>query len=446
MSSASPKYPERLRIEPLAKPPDATVNVPGSKSITNRALVLAALAGRGRGCKVCGILRSEDTEVMLSALEALGFRVDVRAEYPGWSATVGSAGNDALIPTAAADLFVANSGTTMRFLTALVSVGHGRYRLDGVPRMRERPIEDLLAALRQLGVQARSELGNGCPPVVIAANGLNGGLVRIRGDVSSQFLSGLLMVAPLARSATTIEIAGSLVSQPYVAMTVSLMEQFGARIERMGEAGFHVPGGQVYRAPRSSQYANQRWFNVEPDASAASYFFGAAAITGGKITVMGLNAASLQGDVRLLDLLEQMGCKVLRTTHYLAVEGGPLRGIDADMNDISDTVMTLAAVACFAEGPTTIRNVAHIRHKESDRLAALAAELRRVGAEVDEFADGLTITPRPLHGAEIETYNDHRMAMSMALIGLKVPGVVIKDPGCVAKTYPHFFDDLERLR
>jgi 3-phosphoshikimate 1-carboxyvinyltransferase len=322
-------------------------------------------------------------------------------------------------------------------LTALVSLGHGRYRLDGTPRMRERPIEDLLAALRQLGVRAASERNNGCPPVVIEANGLRGGLVRIKGDMSSQFLSGLLMAAPRASGDVAIEVDGPLVSLPYVSMTVEMMRQWGLRIDMTSEPRFSIP------APQETGLGA---YDVEPDASAASYFWGAAAVTGGAVRVLGLNTHSLQGDIRFVDVLEEMGCTAVRGEDGITVHGGPLRGIDVDMNDISDTVMTLGAVALFADRPTTIRNVAHIRHKETDRLAALATELRRVGAEVEEFADGLRITPRPLHGAEIETYNDHRMAMSMALVGLMVPGVVIKDPGCVAKTYPDFFSDLEKLR
>jgi 3-phosphoshikimate 1-carboxyvinyltransferase len=261
--------------------------------------------------------------------------------------------------------------------------------------------------------------------------------VRIKGDVSSQFLSGLLMVAPHARSCVVIEVDGPLVSWPYVAMTVEMMKRWGFVVEARGDREFCIP------APQS---AGLESYEIEPDASAASYFFAAAAITGGAVQVAGLDTHSIQGDMRFVDVLEEMGCRVVRSDSSTTVRGGSLRGNDVDMNDISDTVMTLAAVACFAEGPTTIRNVAHIRHKETDRLAALAKELRRVGAQVDEFVDGLTITPRPLQGAEIETYNDHRVAMSMALIGLRVPGIVIKNPRCVAKTYPNFFMDLERIR
>jgi 3-phosphoshikimate 1-carboxyvinyltransferase len=455
--------PDRLEIVPLTKPPEATVRVPGSKSITNRALVLAALTARGFTCELRGALRSEDTEVMIEGLRALGFRV--LTEWAGSAVFVSSGSREPIIPARRADLFVANSGTTMRFLTALVGLGHGRFRLDGVPRMRERPIEDLLQTLRQLGVSASSEGHNGCPPVIVETNGLSGGLVRIKGDVSSQFLSGLLLAAPFASGSVVVRVQGPLVSWPYVAMTVQMLRQWGLQgsyhIEgqcadfdettaflppaRFGHACdrvcFHIPGGQA-----ASSAPPPRAYPIEPDASAASYFFAAAAITGGHVRVAGLPEKSLQGDVFFVDALEAMGCRVERRPAGITVHGGPLRGIDVDMNDISDTVMTLAAVACFAEGPTTIRNVAHIRHKETDRLAALATELRRLGAEVEERADGLTVTPRPLHGAAVETYNDHRMAMSLALVGLKVPGVVITNPGCVAKTYPDFFADLEQLR
>lgn len=246
------------------------------------------------------------------------------------------------------------------------------------------------------------------------------------------------MAVPLAQQHTIVEIMGSLVSQPYVAMTVAMMQAFGARIDLENPNIYSIPGKQQY---------HKAFYKIEPDASAASYWFAAAAIMKGRVTIPDLTEDSLQGDVRFTNILARMSCRI--TNHKdgaISAQGVGAHGIDVDMNAISDTVMTLAAVACFAEGPTTIRNVAHIRHKETDRLTALATELRKVGAEVEEFADGLRITPRPLHGAEIDTYNDHRMAMSMALIGLKVPGIVIKNPGCVAKTYPRFFDDLEKLR
>jgi 3-phosphoshikimate 1-carboxyvinyltransferase len=428
--------PQKLEIVPLTKPPQTAVQVPASKSITNRALILAALQSGRKPCDLQGALLSEDTELMVRGLQQLGFHIE--ADWP--SIHIGQHQDERLVPAAAADLFVGNSGTTMRFLTALCAAGAGRYRLDGIARMRERPIEDLLAALRGLGVNAYSELGNGCPPVIVeASGGLRGPGTRIKGHISSQFLSAVLMVAPFcAEPPVGIQIDGALVSRPYVAMTEKMMQHWGARW-RATAAGYLFDGD-------SDQDFGVEEYSIEPDASAASYFFAAAAIAGGRVTVLDLPENSLQGDVRFVDVLADMGCRVERCSSGITVHGRTLHGIDVDMNDISDTVMTLAAVACFADGSTTIRNVAHIRHKETDRLTALAAELRRVGAGVEEFADGLTITPRPLHGADIETYNDHRMAMSLALVGLKVPGIVIHNPGCVAKTYPGFFDDLERLR
>ena len=431
----SESYPEKLEVVPLKNVPKTMVSVPGSKSITNRALVLAAqLFDDTVSCRIRGALKSEDTDVMIDSLRRLGFLV---AEHDDASVTVSRPPGSDLIPCANADLFVANSGTTMRFLTAFVGLGTGRYRLDGIPRMRKRPIEDLLVALRQLGVNARSETGTGCPPVIVEGNRMRGGHARIKGDLSSQFLSALLLVASSAWNEVVIEVEGPLVSEPYVEMTVRMLRQFGIDV--------HSEGGRLFRIWPMSQLGLEE-YQVEPDASAASYFFAAAAVTGGTVTVAGLSRQSLQGDVGFVDILEQMGCRVESCSSGITVHGRPLRGVDVDMNAISDTVMTLGAVACFAVGPTTIRNVAHIRHKETDRIAALVTELRKVGATVDEFADGLTITPGPIYGAEIDTYNDHRMAMSLALVGLKVPGVVIRNPGCVAKTYPGFWADLDRLR
>jgi 3-phosphoshikimate 1-carboxyvinyltransferase len=435
MSDLAPSYPETLTIQPLSRPPHCSLRVPGSKSLTNRALVLAALTAAGRECELRGVLHSEDTEVMVNALQALGYRVQI--DWTGGVLRVGRDDPATLVPATEADLFVANSGTTMRFLTAMVGLGQGRYRLDGVPRMRERPIEDLLGALRQLGVQAVSESSNGCPPVRIESTGLKGGRAMLKGDISSQFLSGLLLCCPFADGETRLEVEGTLVSVPYVAMTVEMMKRWGLGVKVEDWQRFRIPGGQ-----RSGLLS----YEIEPDASAASYFWAAAAITGGEVRVNDLTPRSLQGDVRFVELLEQMGCRVIRGHNSLTVRGKPLCGIDADMNDISDTVMTLAVVACFAKGETTIRNVAHIRHKETDRLQALATELRRAGVEVADRPDGLVIHPRALREAAFETYNDHRMAMSLALLGLKYPGINIKNPGCVAKTYPNFFTDLEQLR
>lgn len=422
--------PDELLVKPLTGPLRAAVRVPGSKSYSNRALPIAAVA-RGRSV-LTGLLESEDTAVMIESLRRLG--VALEADWENHIATLDGCGGS--FPADTADLFLENSGTSIRFLAALVATGRGTYRLDGGARMRERPIGDLLAALVELGVDARAEAGNGCPPVLIRAGGMAGGSVRVRGDVSSQFLSALLMAAPLASGEVTIFVDGPLVSRPYVDMTIGTMAAFGATVHREGDAIFRIPGGQGYAA---------REYAIEPDASAASYFFGAAAIARGTITVHGLGSKSLQGDLGFVRLLERMGCRTEMTEQATTVTGGPLRGIDADLGDLSDTVPTLAAVACFADSPTTIRGVAHIRHKETDRIRAVANELRKTGIAIDERADGFVITPRPMSGARMETYNDHRMAMSLALLGLRVPGIVIRDPGCTRKTYPAFFRDLDRL-
>ena len=428
-------YPNQLPITPFTSRVDATVTVPGSKSITNRALVLAALASRNGTCVLDGVLQSEDTEVMVDCLTRLGF--DVHVDWSACRITVNPNTSGRLIPAKNADLFVGNSGTTIRFVTAMVALGEGTYRLDGVPRMRERPIQDLLDTLEHLGVDAKSEASNGCPPVVVNANGLRGGAVKVKANISSQFLSGLLLAAPFATAETTLEIVGTLVSEPYVEMTIAMLQAFGLTVNRDAAGRFVIPGNQqIHR----EQYA------IEPDASSASYFWAMAAITGGRVTVNGLTSKSLQGDVKFVDVLQQMGCRVEESPHGITVHGGPLHGVDVDMNAISDTVMTLAAVACFADGPTRIRNVAHIRHKETDRIAALATELRKLGAGVDESEDGLQITPQPLTGCAVDTYNDHRMAMSLALIGLRVPGVVVNNPGCVAKTYPGYWQDLKKAQ
>lgn len=330
---------------------------------------------------------------------------------------------------------MANSGTTVRFLAPLVSLANGAFRLDGTPRMRERPIGDLIDSLRQLGVDARAESTGACPPVVIHATGLSGGQATVRGDVSSQFLSGLLMAAPYAHEPVRLAVEGELVSKPYVTMTLAVMDAFGVPVEQLAMREFRVPrqryGGRVYA--------------IEPDASAASYFFAAAAISGGEVAVEGLSRASLQGDVAFVDVLAQMGCRVTHGPDRITVAGKKLSGVTVDMNAISDTVQTLAAVALFAEGPTTITGVGHIRHKETDRIGALATELRKLGAIVEELPDGLRITPAPLRPAVIDTYQDHRMAMSLSLVGLRQPGIFINDPGCTAKTYPGFWNDLRSL-
>jgi len=423
---------DSIAIQPTG-PVRGSIRPPGSKSITNRALVCAALA-EGHST-LTGALASEDTQVMIESLRRLGLEIEHASE----TGVVGVSGCGGRIPSPGAELYVANSGTSMRFLTALVALGRGSFRIDGTARMRQRPIQDLLDTLGQLGVSAVAESAGGCPPVVICAAGLPGGRAAVAGTISSQFLSGLLMAAPYAQQPVELAVSGELVSKPYVEMTIAVMRAFGAVIEQQGLSWFSVPARQTYHA---RQYA------VEPDASAASYFFAAAAVTGGEVTVEGLGRESIQGDVGFCLCLERMGCEVRYAENSITVArdpARPLRGIDVDMNAISDTVQTLGAVALVARGPTTITGVGHIRHKETDRIAALAGELSKLGATVQPRGDGLRIVPGPLRGAEIETYDDHRMAMSLAIAGLAVPGVVIRDPGCTAKTYPRFFDDLARL-
>jgi len=421
---------DAIEIRPTG-PIKGSIRPPGSKSITNRALVCAALAD-GESL-LTGALQSEDTRVMIEALGKLGLGV----AHDPQRATIRLSGCGGQIPSRHAKIFAGNSGTTVRFLTAMLTLGHGTYRLDGTPRMRQRPIGDLLDALEQLGARVTSEAGTDCPPVVVRAAGLPGGRATVAGEISSQFLSGLLMAAPLAREPVELSVRGPLVSKPYIEMTLAVMSAFGVSVEVERLSRFAVPGGQMYRS---------RQYEIEPDASAASYFFAAAAITGGEVTVEGLTDRSIQGDVAFCKCLEQMGCRLRHTANSITVVGRPLQGIEVDMNAISDTVQTLAAVALFADGPTTVSGVAHIRHKETDRIRALATELRKLGAAVEERQDGLRITPGKLHAAQIDTYDDHRMAMSLALVGLATPGIVIRDPGCTAKTYPAFFDDLAGLQ
>jgi 3-phosphoshikimate 1-carboxyvinyltransferase len=422
-----------LSIPVVAGPVTGAARPPGSKSITNRALVCAALA-RGPS-RLSGVLDSQDTRVMAAGLAALG--VPLAADWSAGQIRVeGVAG---AIPATAATIDCAASGTTMRFLSAVCGLGHGTYRLDGTARMRQRPIGDLLEALRALGVAATAESAGECPPVVIRSQGLGGGTARIHGGTSSQFASGLALVAPCTAGGLALEFEGRLVSLPYLEMTRRVIEAFGGRCEVTGERSWRIgPTGYVGR-----EYA------IEPDASAASYFAAAAAITGGQVRIDGLGRASLQGDVAFCDALERMGCEVAWGDEHVTVSGRAARGIEIDMNAISDTVPTLAVVALFAEGPTRITNVAHVRDKETDRISDLVRELRRLGADVEERADGLTIWPAgqaaALHEAVIQTYDDHRMAMSLGLAGLRVAGVQIADPTCVGKTFPGYWRELAAL-
>ena len=430
------EFPPVRNIQPVNGPVRAVCPVPGSKSVSNRALVLAALGAPNGPCELTGLLHSEDTEVMVDSLRRLGWNLD--ADWQGCRARVslgpGKSQSGGIVPKEIADLFVANSGTTMRFLAALCSLGRGRYRLDGVERMRERPLGDLVTALRMAGAEVLCEGKPDCPPVLIRSEGWKTDLIRVGGEISSQFLSGLLLAAPFAGHPVVVETTGKLVSEPYVEMTVRMVRDWGGNVL--------TDSGGRFIFPRQNR-CQRREYAIEPDASAATYFWAMAAITGGEIFVPGLAGGSLQGDVAFVDCLEKMGCKVTRENQGIGVQGGALRGIEVDMNAISDTVMTLASVALFATGPTIIKRVGHIRHKETDRLRAVATELGRLGVRVDESPDGLVIHPGPMKGARVMTYKDHRMAMSLALIGLRVPGVEVDDPGCVAKTYPGFWQDFD---
>lgn len=333
------------------------------------------------------------------------------------------------------NIFVANSGTTIRFLSAMLAAIGGDYKFDGIERMRMRPIKDLADALTQLGVNATCS-DSGCPPLEILSRGFTQSRCVVRGDISSQYLSGLLMAAPACERQVEIGVKGKLVSVPYVDITLSVMSAFGVNVSKGDYQSFLVSPSDSYS---SCEYA------IEPDASAASYFFAAAAVTGGTVTVSGLTRDAMQGDVAFCDCLAKMGCEVEYGSDSITVTGGPLNGIDIDMNAISDTVPTLGVVALFAHGTTNIRNVAHVRHKETDRISDLGTELKKFGAEITERPDGLSINAGDLHGATIDTYNDHRMAMSFAIAGLKIENVIINNPGCCEKTYPEFFTDLERI-
>ena len=421
-----------MQIEPIARPFDAVVELPGSKSYSNRALLVAALA-RGRS-EIAQALFSDDTRYMQRALEALGVRV--RADETSQSFVVD--GVDGRFPAAHAALEIGNAGTAARFLTAAVALGRGTFVIDGSAAMRKRPIQPLLDGLRALGVDAESREATGCPPVVVRAKGIAGGRARVRGDVSSQYLSALLMAAPYAARDVELEIEGELVSAPYVTMTLSTMAEFGVRAERDGDRWFRVPSGQHYAA---------RPYAVEPDASGASYFFAAAAVTGGRVVVPRLGRRSAQGDLGLLDVLARMGCDVTIDADAITVRGVTrLRAVDADFTRMGDVATTLMAIAPFADGPVTVRGIAQTHYEESDRPVAAATELRRMGLTVDSSWDSVTIHPGPPQPCEVQTYDDHRIAMSFAVTGLRAPGIRIAGPECVSKTFPEFFDVLGTLR
>ncbi len=433
-----PNLPAELYIDPIAGPVDLDIAVPGSKSITNRALIMGALA-EGE-VVLTGALQADDTHYMLQGLTALGYELST-----DWAAqTIRIQGRSGAVPSRGAELFIGNAGTAMRFLTTLTCLGHGRFQLDGKQRMRERPIGDLIESLTALGVKAGYGMKEGYPPIWVEGSGLPGGRCRIPGARSSQYISALLMVAPFARSTLEIEITEEFVSRPYVELTLRTMSDFGV--------GTSTQGARVFMPTHDARYRSGE-YAIEGDASAASYFLGAAAILGGRVSVTNLRSDSPQGDVGFAKVLSRMGCKVRkgflegnRGIQVFRDPNVPLKPVHVDLNDMPDVAQTLAAVCLFADGPSSIINIGNLRIKETDRLSALGNELTRLGAKVTEGPDFIEIEPGPPQDAAVETYDDHRMAMAMALVGLKRPGVTIKDPGCVAKTYPNYFQDLEKLK
>jgi 3-phosphoshikimate 1-carboxyvinyltransferase len=427
-------------ISPINHPLNASVRVPGSKSLTNRAILISALAD-GK-TSLTNALFADDSCYFMDALTQLGFKLIIDLK----SNNLTIIGLDGRIPAKKVNLYIGNAGTAARFLSAFLTLAHGEYIIDGDARMRERPINDLVEALKKLSVNIgsveRSLLNpEDCAflPIKINASGLSGGKTKISGNISSQFLSALLMVAPYARSPVEIKLTTELNSKPYVDMTLAVMKDFGVEIQRDGYERFRI---------NPAHYFSRSSYSIESDASAASYFLAAPAICGGTVQVENISRYSKQGDVTFLDVLAQMGCTVIKGDHHLRVIGcSSLIGIDVDMSDIPDTAQTLAAVAPFASTPTRIRGIASARLKETDRVHATCAELSRLGVKVDEHNDGMTIYPcTEFHQITIQTYNDHRMAMAFSLIGLRVPGISIENPKCVSKTFPHFFELMESLR
>jgi len=408
-----------------------SVRLPGSKSISNRVLLLASLAEGETDVK--GLLDAEDTRVMREALARLGVTLSER------SGGIKVRGVGGTFREKKADLFLGNAGTALRPLTAALAFSGGEYFVSGVPRMHERPIGDLVDALRSIGARIDYRGKEGYPPLAIHPAPLKvAAPVRVRGDVSSQFLSALLMALPLSGKPAIIEMQGELISKPYVEITLNVMQRFGISVERSGWARFIVPG---------AEYSSPGEIYVEGDASSASYFLAAGALGGGPVRVEGVGRGSIQGDVRFTEVLEKMGAKVRMGEGWIETSGrGKLHAIDMDLNHIPDAAMTAAVLALFADGPSTLRNIASWRVKETDRLAAMAAELRKIGAAVEEGADYLRITPGAVKEAAIDTYDDHRMAMSFSLVAIGGVPVKIKDPHCVAKTFPDYFAQLDKIR
>ncbi len=406
---------------------NATVSCPKSRSYTNRALLIAALADGKSTLRNC--LDSEDTKHMINALKQLGIETTQKKDE------LVITGRGGKMNSPSKTIFVGNSGTTARFITAAATLAEGKTVIDGEARMRERPIKDLEEGLRQLGADIKTN--KGFPPVTVNGRKLKGGKAIMSGALSSQYLSAILMVAPYADNDVKIEITGEPTSKPYIDMTIDVLKEFGINAVNSNYRKFAVKSGQKYTAGK---------YFADGDFSNASYFFAAAAVTKGKVKVTGINPKSVHGDAKFADALQKMGCEVRKGEDWIEVEGNELKGIDIDMNSMPDTAQTLAVVAAFAKGRTTIRNISNLRIKETDRIKATAAELRRIGAEVKETEDGLAISAKRLKGTGINTYNDHRMAMSFAVAGLAIPGIRIKGAECVAKTFPKFFEELGKLR
>ena len=406
----------------------ATVTVPGSKSYTNRALLIAGLTDGE--CRLEKPLVSDDTKYMIQALQTFG--VPVQEEEGAF--IVSGKGGKLCAPEK--DIFIGNAGTAMRFLTTFSTLAPGKIRLDGDERMRERPLADLLDCLTQMGVHAVSVNNSGCPPIDISGGEVPGGEVQLAGDKSSQYLTSILLSAPYFKNDTCIHIQGDLTSKSYADITLDIMKTFGVHVDNESYQRFKVKAGDYYKA---------QTYQVESDWSSASYFLAAAAVTGGEVTLTGINPHSVQGDAQFTSVLEKMGCRVEKKANALHIKGNPLRGITINMNNMPDAVQTLAVTALFAEGKTVIEGIGNLRIKETDRISALANELTRLGAEVEAGEDFLIIRPGDYKGAEVETYDDHRMAMSFAVAGLKIPGVRIKDPKCVEKSFPDFFQRFANL-
>ena len=432
-------YPHYLDLNPASHAKGA-VKLPGSKSISNRTLLLAALS-KGT-IEIKDLLASDDTHVMLTALQTLG----VKWEQVGQTQDYIVHGADGVLSVHHADLFMGNAGTAIRPLTAALAVIGGDYTLHGVQRMHERPIGDLVDALNAVGAQIEYTGEPGFPPLHIGRGHLHAQTMQVRGNVSSQFLTALLMAAPLMAKhhAVTIEVIGELISKPYIEITLNLMQRFGVEVERKGWQAFTVPAGQHYTSPGA--------IHVEGDASSASYFLAAGAIAGGPVRVEGIGRNSIQGDVRFAEALEQMGAKITMGENWIEAEGrGPLKAIDADFNHIPDAAMTIAVAALYADGTTTLRNIASWRVKETDRIAAMATELRKLGTIVEEGSDYLRVTPpERIQAATVDTYDDHRMAMCFSLASLDGAArrgntIRINDPKCVAKTFPDYFDAFAKI-